>query len=88
MDWIAYILLVLGVIVGMSTLAVYYTKKRAEEDTEMDYRSLFSLGIIFAPIGFVLWILLENPGMVGISMLGIIYLILGIVNRGKWKEEE
>ena len=83
MDWIVYILLILGVIVGMSTLAVYYTRKKAGEDMDMDYRSLFNLGIIFAPIGFVLWILLENPGMIGISMLGIIYLILGIVNREK-----
>jgi len=79
--------LVLALIIGVGILtvllaliAIYIMKKKAGQKVEPDYRAFFILGISFLPIG----IATDNPGLWG---MGAVFLILGLVNRDKWKEE-
>jgi flagellar basal body-associated protein FliL len=79
--------LVLSLIIGVAILAVlgvviaiYIKSKTRNEQTEIDYRVFFILGISLLPVG----IATDNPGMWGI---GAVFLILGLVNRDKWKAE-
>jgi hypothetical protein len=76
---------VLALIIGVAILAVlavmiaiYMRSKNRDKQT--DYRAFFILGISFLPIG----IAIDNPGIWG---MGVIFLILGLANRDKWKGE-
>ena len=69
------VLVVLGVVI-----AIYIKSKNKNERTETNYRAFFILGISFLPIG----IATDNPGLWG---MGIVFLVLGLVNRDKWKAE-
>ncbi len=70
---IIIILLIIGI-------AIFAINKREGRKTEPNYRALFILGIVWLPIG----IATDNPGLLG---LGAVFLIAGLANRSKWKEE-
>jgi predicted membrane channel-forming protein YqfA (hemolysin III family) len=69
------VLVVLGAVI-----AIYIKSKNKNDKTETDFRVFFILGISFLPIG----IATDNPGLWG---MGAVFLILGLVNRDKWKAE-
>jgi hypothetical protein len=63
-------------------------RKEAGINEEPDYRVFFIMGICFLPVGIPLWIVTNNPGLLGISSLGIIYLSIGLANRDKWEKNK
>ena len=75
--------IVLALLIGIAILGIVFAivayKRRGEFRSEPDYRAFFILGISFLPIG----IATENPGLWG---MGAVFMILGAVNRGKWKD--
>lgn len=80
-----YLVLTLIIGVGILTvllalIAIYILKKKTGQKVEPDYRAFFILGISFLPVG----IATDNPGLWG---MGVIFLILGLANRDKWKAE-
>ena len=78
---IAVIVIALGIIV----LFISMKKKKEGKYVEPDYRAFFILGICFLPIGIIFMITVRNPGFIGMSGLGIVYLIIGLSHRDKWK---
>jgi len=48
----------------------------------------FILGIFFLPMGIVLMITIDNPAFIGITGMGLIYMVIGLANRDKWKKNE
>ena len=79
--------IVLVLIIGTAILtvlfaliAIYIMYKNRGQKREADYRVFFILGISFLPIG----IATDNPGMWGV---GAVFLVLGLANRDKWKDE-
>ncbi|NQU30953.1 MAG: hypothetical protein HQ525_09835 [Anaerolineae bacterium] len=74
--------LILAIIIGFLIIgiAVFAINKTKGQKTEPNYRVLFILGIVWLPIG----IATDNPGLLG---LGAVFLIAGLANRSKWKEE-
>jgi len=76
--------LVLALLIGIALLAVIFAviafKNKGQIGREPDYRAFFILGICFLPIG----ISTENTGL---WAMGLIFAILGVANRDKWKEE-
>ncbi|HUV24914.1 MAG TPA: hypothetical protein VMW26_05755, partial [Methanomassiliicoccales archaeon] len=58
--------------------------KRKKGWVEPDYRAFYFLGIIFTPLGIVLSVVV-TWALLGITALGVIYLIIGLANRDKWK---
>lgn len=77
----AVIVLVLGVVV----LFIAVKKKKEGKYVEPDYRVFFILGICFLPIGIVFMITV-SPGFIGFFGLGVIYMIIGLSHRDKWKK--
>ena len=67
------ILIVLLVMVG-----IYRARK---EKRPTDYRGLFIMGIIWLPIGAVLYILFRSPFLL---MLGAIFSIIGLSKKKEW----
>ncbi|MDX1378648.1 MAG: hypothetical protein R3307_07350 [Anaerolineales bacterium] len=76
--------IVLALLIGIAVLGIVFAiaayKRRGEFRSEPDYRAFFILGISFLPIG----IATENPGLWG---MGAVFMILGAVNRNKWKDQ-
>jgi hypothetical protein len=91
MSEIILILLVIGLlvlIVGIATTFIVLKRKEAGISKEPDYRAFFILGICFLPVGIPIVIATNNPGLLGISALGIIYMSLGLANRDKWEKNK
>ena len=76
--------LIISLIVGIAVFAVLFAMivifRNGEKKIEPDYRIFFILGISFLPIG----IATDNPGLWG---MGAVFLLTGLANRSKWKEE-
>jgi len=75
--WILVGVLALVVVLGIVFWRVYRSKK----NPETNYKTLFYVGIVWLAIGlpmgnFALW------GM------GMVFIAVGLANRGKWKDEK
>ena len=87
---IALIILAIAVVTGI--LAVLMVRKRKKEGKpQADYRIFFLLGITWLPFSIILMIvsfILQIPFYIGFPLLalGLIYLIIGLANRDKWKK--
>lgn len=82
--WI--IISVLAGIVVLIGLAVAIKRRREGAPQETDYRAFYIMGISFLPLGIVLMVTTENPGMLGLTALGVVYMAIGLSNRDKWKD--
>jgi len=81
-------LLILGILVLVGALlAAFVLKKRKESNPrEVNYKAFLILGICLMPVGIPLAIATKNPGLFGISGLGVCYLAIGLANKDKWKK--
>ena len=68
------------VLLGLVIYAVVAYRHRGES-REPNYRVFFVMGGAFLPLG----IATDNPGFWG---MGLVFLILGLLNRDKWKDEK
>ncbi|MBW2986576.1 hypothetical protein KY333_04370 [Candidatus Woesearchaeota archaeon] len=75
--WSGMSVIILGMI--FTILAIFLYKRQGKKH-EIDYRTLFTMGLIFFAIGMST----NNPGMWG---LGLIFFAVGLVNRKKWKKQ-
>ncbi len=89
---IAAVILAIAVVTGI--LAVLMVRKRKKEGEQIvNYRAFFLLGIIWVPVSIVLMVvsfILQIPFYIGFPLfaLGLVYLIVGLKNRDKWKKKE
>jgi len=76
--------LILSLLTGSAVLAVLFAvifiARNRGQRIEPDYRVFFILGITWLPLG----IATDNPGFLG---LGAVFMVIGLVNRSKWKKE-
>ena len=85
------LLLLMGIAVTILVLAILRKGKRERKAEETDYKTFFIMGIAFLPTGFAMmmvYFLAETPFEIGLPLfaLGLICLIVGLVNRDKWKK--
>jgi len=73
--WIFIAVAVLIVLVGVAAIVI----ARKKEKHQPDYYTFFIMGITWLAIGLPL----KNPGL---WVMGIIFLVIGLVNRDKWKD--
>ena len=89
MDYWILLTILLGAIaaiVGVFVLFVMQKKKKEGTYKEPDYRAFFVMGICFLPMGIIFTTAI-NIGFMGITVLGLIYMAIGLVNRDKWKRD-
>ncbi|MBN1244798.1 hypothetical protein JXA31_04315 [Candidatus Bathyarchaeota archaeon] len=87
------LLLLVGILVTLLLVVVLRKRKRAGKAGETDYKAFLIMGVAFLPTGFAMMIVYffaELPFEIGLPLfaLGLIYLIIGLVNRDKWKKTE
>ena len=73
------ITIALILVVLLAVMFVVYRRKG--EMPETDYRTFFILGITWLPLGLAT----DNPAFWG---MGAVFLIVGLVNKDKWKEQQ
>ncbi len=87
---IALIILAIAVVTGI--LAVLMVRKRKKEGKpQANYRTFVILGVTWVSFSIILMIVsfvLQIPFYIGFPLLalGLIYLIIGLANRDKWKK--
>ena len=87
---IALVILAIAVGVGIIAASMVRKKKLEGKLAETNYRTFFILGIIWVPFSIVLMVvsfIFQIPFYIHLPLfaLGIIYSIIGLVNRDKWK---
>lgn len=73
-----------SIITGLGVLAILLRRNpRDRTVTDTNYRSLFTVGIIFSFAGLAISIASQmiNP----LLILGLIYFAIGIANKDQWK---
>ena len=79
------VILVLGTLITVVGLVIVFAirRRRPRSKKETDYRALFNMGIIFLVVGIAMSVTTNiiNP----LLMLGLIYFIMGLANKDKWK---
>ena len=78
------------VVLGIILVAVVWKRRKEGKPEEPDYRAFFKMGITWLSVGVVIMVislLLDIPFVVGLplSIMGVVYLIIGLSNRDKWK---
>ena len=81
------------IVVGILLTLVVWRKRKEGRLEEPNYRAFFIMGIAMFPAGIVfmlIYFLLDIPFVTGMPLLamGLIYLIIGLANRDKWKKNE
>jgi hypothetical protein len=69
--------------VVLSMLVIFWVKRKGWE-REVDYRSYFNMGLIWLPVGIVFYLIFENMIGLWFLIIGLVYLSIGLKNRGKW----
>ncbi|MBN2203118.1 MAG: hypothetical protein JW700_02960 [Candidatus Aenigmarchaeota archaeon] len=75
-EWILISMVILGII---TLLALVYVRKLSKNSWkhETDYRTFFTMGIIWLPLG----IILDMPFF---FIMSLVYIGIGLANKDKW----
>ena len=79
-------LLVISILIGL-LLVVVWKKRKVDVKKDHDYQAFFAMGLSFFALGIALSIVV-TPGFLGFFALGVIYIIIGLKNKDKWKKKE
>jgi len=88
---IALVILAVAVVIGI--LALWVSSRREKEGKPItNYHAFFMMGIawvIFSIVLMVVSFIFQIPFYIGLPLftLGLIYLIIGLVNKDKWKKK-
>jgi hypothetical protein len=89
-EWIfiSIFLIAILIIIGIVIIFVFWKKKKEGKiDREIDYKTFFSIGIIWLPVG-VVFMITVNPAIgIALMAIGISYIAIGLANKDKWKNK-
>ena len=85
------LVLVIGIVLVLLLVVVLRKRKQTGKAGEKDYKAFLIIGLVFLPTGFIMMIVYfftELPFEIGVPLfaLGLIYLVIGVVNRDKWRK--
>jgi hypothetical protein len=85
-EWalLAVVITILLVLIGVAVILVM-VRRREGDQVEPNYRALFVMGLLLVAAGVALMISVEL--MVGLMLvpMGVLWIVVGAVNRDKWK---
>jgi len=90
MDWVPWVIRAVLIVVGI-ILAIIIWKGKKEGKPQAEYRTFFTLGVTWVPFSIVLMMvsfIFQIPFWIvtPILVIGVVYLIIGLKNRDKWKK--
>lgn len=79
--WIIISAVIVLFVFGVVGYAFWGMKKNNKQP---DYRSMYTLGITWIPLGIVFIFFFDNPAFL---VMGIVFLVIGLKNKDKWTAE-
>jgi uncharacterized membrane protein len=81
------------VITGILLVFLLWKRQKDGKQMETDYRAFFIMGVTFFPIGIamvIVYFLADLPFVIALPfvILGLVYLIISLNNRDKWKKKD
>jgi heme A synthase len=81
------------VITGILLVYLFWKRRKDGQQIETNYRACFIMGVILLPIGIAIMIIYYLVDLSSITalpfvVLGLVYLIIGLKNRDKWKKKD
>jgi len=73
--------IVIGLII-IGLVIIFYSKFKKEK-IKPNYRLFFILGMTWVPLGVVFYKTTRN---IGFLVMGLLFLIIGLINKDKWGE--
>ena len=85
-EWllISVIILAILVLIGLIIIFIVLRKKKEGKIQEPNYQAFLPIGITFLGAGVVLSIAIDKPGFIGLTALGLTYMMIGLANKDKW----
>lgn len=83
---ITVLIILFIIILGVYTTFLQWKRKKDENAEDTNYQAFFVMGICFLPIGAIMMLLFHNTGFIGITVLGVIYIAIGLANHDKWEK--
>jgi len=77
--------IVFTILLGFIAYLVVQKRKNTEGQQKTNYKTLFIIGVCFLPAGIAISLSSENNGYSILSVLGLIYFVIGLANRDKWR---
>ena len=74
------------VVLGIVAVLVALKRKKEGKPQKTDYRAFFAVGICFLASGTAL--MSTNPASMGLTGLGLVYMVIGLANRDKWPKKK
>lgn len=81
---IPWILVSIAVAVVILVILFILMLKRKGWKREVDYRSYFTMGIIWLPFGIILYLLFESVIGLWFLIMGLVYIFIGLRNKDMW----
>jgi hypothetical protein len=81
---IPWILVSIAVAVAVLAMLFILVLKRKGWKREVDYRSYFTMGIIWLPFGIIFYLLFESMIGLWFLIMGLVYISIGLKNKEKW----
>ncbi|MFA5176310.1 MAG: hypothetical protein WC413_03585 [Candidatus Nanoarchaeia archaeon] len=76
---ISWLILGVLILVGIIAISLIVYRKRKGLKQETDYKAFFILGIFWIIVGII-------PGNLSFLIMGIAFMVIGLVNKKKWKK--
>jgi uncharacterized membrane protein len=89
-EWVIISLVLVCIImaVGIVAAVVLQKKRKGAKKKDVNYRAIFGAGLAFIPSGIAIAIATRNFGLMGITGLGVVYVILGLQHKDEWKNKK
>ena len=59
---------------------------KQKKSREVNYKAFLGVGICFVSAGVAISIGTKNPGLMGLSVIGIAFIAISMKNKDKWKK--
>ena len=86
-------IVVVLVVTGILLVYLLWKRQKGGQQIETDYRAFFLMGVIFLPVGIammIIYFLADLPFVIALPfvVLGLVYLVISLKNRDKWKKKD
>ncbi len=77
--------IVFAILLGFIVYLIIQKRKNSGGQQQINFKIFFILGACFLPAGIAISLSSDNNSFSVLSVLGLIYLVIGLANRDKWE---
>jgi predicted membrane channel-forming protein YqfA (hemolysin III family) len=82
--WLILSIGILTVLIGVAVVIILRKKQGKVQAT--NYFAFYAVGLTFIPAGIAIAIATKNPGLIGVTGLGVVYVVIGLQHKDEWPQ--